>query len=106
MPKTFQELVRSYGSLLDRALEQRVYKVQNNVSEGLRSIAEEMGALKAGPRDVVEIHSTALKLKVSGENPKKVEAYAEEGRLIVLELMGHLASHYRNYALGARKSAE
>jgi hypothetical protein len=32
----------------------------------------------------------------------KSRAYLEEGRLIVLELMGHLVTYYRNYTLISR----
>jgi hypothetical protein len=30
----------------------------------------------------------------------RMQAYVEEGRLLVLELMGYLVSYYRAYALG------
>ena len=65
-------------------------------------MGESMGFLKAGPRDVVEIHSTTLKRKSSQATPQKAQAYAEEGRLLVLELMGCLASYYRNFSTGMR----
>ena len=41
------------------------------------------------------MHSAALKQKVRGAPPAKAQAYVEEGRLMLLELMGHLASYYR-----------
>lgn len=97
MPEAFNELVKRCGDLMDLALEQRAYRVEHNISEGIRSIAEELGFMKAGPRDVVEIHSTALKGKSKGATPQKAQAYVEEGRLMVLELMGYLLSFYRNY---------
>jgi len=96
VPNTFNELVQRYGDLMDKALEQRAYKVEHNMSEELRAIGEQIGSLKAGPRDVVEIHSTALKRKIREVNRMKAAAYVEEGRLMVLELMGGLASFYRN----------
>ena len=68
-------------------------------------MAEELGLLKAGPRDVVEIHSTALKEKRHKVTPQKAQAYAEEGRLMALQLMGHLVSYYRNYSLSRKASA-
>lgn len=100
LPDLFNELVQRYGHLLDIALEQRTYKVDYALSEDLRLIAEQLGFLKAGPRDVVKMHSTALKRKTTNAAPQKVQAYVEEGRLMVLELMGYLVSYYRNYALG------
>jgi len=95
-PQAFDELVQTYGDLMDLALEQRAYRVEHNISERLRSLAEQVGFLRAGPRDVVEVHSNALKRKTREVAPAKAQAYVEEGRLTVLELMGHLVSYYRN----------
>jgi hypothetical protein len=66
----------------------------------MHDIADRLGFLRAGPRDVVDIHITALKEKSSGATPQKNKAYAEEGRIKVLELMGLLVSYYRNRSLG------
>jgi DNA-binding NarL/FixJ family response regulator len=96
VPDTFNELVQHYGELMDLALEQRAYRVEHDVSGELRSISARLGFLRAGPRDVVEIHSYALKGKTREVAPAKAQAYVEEGRLMVLELMGYLVSYYRN----------
>jgi PAS domain S-box-containing protein len=96
MPDAFNELVKRYGELMNLALEQRAYKVEHNISEQLRSLAERLGLLRAGPRDIVEIHSNTLKGQTKVVTPQKAQAYVEEGRLMVLELMGYLASYYRN----------
>ena len=104
IPRVFNQLVERYGELMELALEQRAYRVKHNIPEELRLLAEQLGFLKAGPRDVVEIHSTALKTKSKGAASQKAQAYTEEGRLLVLELMGYLASYYRNYASGASKA--
>ena len=89
---------------MDLALEQRSFRVEHNLSERLRSMAESIGFLKAGPRDVVQIHSTALKRRRSQATPQKAQAYAEEGRLMVLELMGCLTAYYRTFSIGMRKT--
>jgi len=85
---------------MDLALEQQAYKVEHDISGKLRTIAEELGYFKAGPRDVVEIHSSALRKKTSETSHARAQAYAEEGRMMVLQLMGHLASYYRTYFPG------
>lgn len=105
LPDIFDELVRRYEKLLDLALERQTYKVEHNTSEDLRSVAEQLGFLKASPRDVVKIHSSALKKKIDRVTSQRAQAYVEEGRLMVLELMGYLVSYYRNYALGIRPGA-
>lgn len=102
-PNIFFEFVLQYENLLALALEQRAYKVEHGVSERLRFMAERIGFLNAGPRDVVEIHTTALKRKSREVADARAQVYIEEGRLMVLELMGYLVSFYRNYSLGTRR---
>ena len=100
IPDIFQELVEDYGKLLDLALEQNAYRVEHNINEQLISLAEKLGFFKATPRDVVAIHTNALKLKNKNVLPAKAQAYIVEGRLMVLELMGYLTSYYRKYYIG------
>jgi len=99
-PEMFQELKQGYGELLDLALEQRAFRVDHNLSEKLRLLADKLGFLKASPRDVVDLHSTTLKEKNRNINLAKAQAYVVEGRLMVLELMGYLTSFYRKYYIG------
>jgi DNA-binding response OmpR family regulator len=100
LPDTFEELVARYSELLDQALKQRAYKVDYDISGDLRTIANHLGFLKAGPRDVVKLHSTAMQRKTRDVVSAKAQAYLEEGRMMVLELMGYLSSFYRNSAFG------
>jgi CheY-like chemotaxis protein len=99
-PDLFSELVAQYGHILDQRLEQRAYKIETNTSDTLREIANQLGFLRAGPRDVVDVHTHAIRQRVRGASVMRMQAYVEEGRLLVLELMGYLVSYYRAYALG------
>jgi PAS domain S-box-containing protein len=100
-PDTFHNLADSYEALMDLALEQQTYKVTHDISGRLSTMAETLGFYKAGPRDVVDIHTTALKKKTrKAATIEKKKAYTGEGWIMVLELMGHLASFYRNRAQG------
>jgi PAS domain S-box-containing protein len=94
-PGDFLETVELYAGLMDLALEEQTHKVEHRLSAKLRSIAEHLGAWKAGPRDVADVHSTALKRKCNGIIPAKAKAYTEEGRFMLIELMGYLVSYYR-----------
>ena len=100
IPNIFDKMLQRYGDLMELALEQQAYRVEHDISGNLRSIAEELGYLKAGPRDVVELHSSALRRKTAAASHAKAQAYLEEGRVMGLELMGYLASYYRTYSLG------
>ena len=99
IPEDFEQLVQQYGQFLDRALEQRIYRVTHPISEGLRGMAEQLGFLKASPRDIIEIHTQAIQQKIINVPSPKAQAYIEEARIMVLELMGFLASYYRKYHL-------
>lgn len=104
LPEVFRQLVQRYGAILDMGLEQRFYRVDHDVTDELRALTEQLGFLSAGPRDVIEIHLTTLKEKSDDAAPLRVQAYAEEGRVTVLELMGHLVAFYRTYYLGFRRA--
>lgn len=100
-PDRFESLVAEYVEALELAAERRTYKIESDVTERLRSIAEELGFLRAGPRDVLDMHTAAL-AAISTTAPRPRQAlYADEGRLVVLELMGHVAAYYRLLASGA-----
>ena len=96
-PETFKKLVQHYHHVLDLALQQRSYKIEYDISDQLRHISEQLGLLQASPRDVVELHSITLKNKIRQVNTTRAQAYLEEGRLTVLELMGYLVSFYRRH---------
>lgn len=97
LPAVFAEVVQRYQTLLDQALERRAFKVEHPISVELRNLAQQLGLHRAVPRDVLELHLTALKAKTSAASPARAQAYAEEGRILVLELMGYLAAYYRQY---------
>ena len=104
-PSTFQELVSVYEDLLERTLESQTHETQVDLGPDIRQFARRLGFFKAGPRDAVLIHTTALKHKKAVSNVRKTHAYAQEGRYLLLELMGHLVSFYQKYAMGAVRPA-
>ena len=59
----------------------------------------------ATPRDLVAIHLAAIRAVSVDAPPIRQQAYLGEGRLMLLELMGHLAAYYRGRAYG-RSSGE
>lgn len=95
MPERFEELVGEHGEILDGRLEARAYRVDRREKERLRELGERFGFMGAGPRDVIEVHMMSLERKTRGVSHKKAVACTDEGRLMALELMGHLAAYYR-----------
>lgn len=100
-PDIFQEMVQRYSELLDESLARQVFKTGKSISDVTRSIGDDLGRLKAKPRDIVDIHTAALQEKTKTATLKKGQAYLEEARLRLIEMMGYLADFYRNIALGS-----
>lgn len=96
-PALFQTLMQTYRDVLEQAIERQVYKVEHAVSHKLTALAEQLGFLRAGPRDVIELHSRVLEAALSKNIRYASKIYTDEGRLIVLELMGCLANYYRRF---------
>ena len=66
--------------------------------DGLRELADNLGFMKATPRDIVDIHCTAIVNKTNVVS-KRMKRYQSEGKMLLIELMGYLVSHYRKYSL-------
>ena len=98
-PDIFAELVQNYREIMNLALEEKVHKVEHHTSDKLAALARQLGFMQATPRDAIEIHTTALKA-ISTNAARKSQAYAKEGRLTILELMGYLTAYYRKYFIG------
>jgi hypothetical protein len=81
------------------SLQRQMYKGgRDDLTEEVRAMAEELGELRAGPREVAELHARALRQKISGLSSARSHALVAEGRLMAFELMGHLLSYYRRRA--------
>jgi DNA-binding NarL/FixJ family response regulator len=103
-PGVFGDLVRHYQDILDRSLEERAVRTNKEVVEELKSLADRLGGLDASPTDVVDLHMATMTAKLHGQPLKKAKAYVAEGRLLLLKLMGDLASFYRTASWGKSPS--
>ncbi len=101
-PDEFERLVTLYGTILEHALEVRGYRAEANSTGELRMMSDRLAFLKSGPRDVIEIHTASLKEKLESVAPQKAGVYVDEGRFLLLMLMGELVSTYRTQSLGTR----
>lgn len=96
----FGDWVADYAHSIRMSLDNRVTRSQHAVSDRLRAMADRLGRQSAGPRDVIELHQAAMGELCRNANARQVEAYTDEGRFLLLELMGYLASFYRSYYPG------
>lgn len=102
MPDIFRELKDRYTKLLDRFVEQKIYKVEYELPSQINILIEQLGYLQATPKDLIELHTTVLKQK-QNTTVKKSKAFVIEGRYLLLELMGKLVAYYRRYYIGLNK---
>ena len=99
-PETVARLKDVYGRVLADAFSQATHRVDLGVSDRLGELADELGFLNAGPRDIVWLHTQVFNAFSSDLPRPRALAFAVEGRLVVLELMGCLAAYYRTLNLG------
>lgn len=103
-PQDFEVLSSEYGAVLDRVLDVAGQGDDAEVTERIDRIVDRLGSLSAGPRDVIDLHKAAIASRVDAVPAKKALAYVDEGRLILLKLMGQLVSYYRSLSWGGRVS--
>lgn len=100
-PDKYGALVDMYCAALDGALERWVYRSDTRSGDEVEQLAGELIAVHAGARDVIDIHTDALREKGAASPPAKQQVFVDEGRLLALQLVGRLANHYRAIALRA-----
>jgi FixJ family two-component response regulator len=93
-PEIVTRSVSEYAKLLDLYVDSLGFKGPAP-HEHVERFAEQLGEQNAGPRDVIDIHLRAVESLCAGANPKRARCYALEGRLLALEVMGHLVDCYR-----------
>lgn len=96
-PEVFELLIEEYGALLKGAVDQQAYRDVPDLQSRIRGFAQKLGVLRATPRDVVQIHTTAFRTKMAGATTRRREILSAEGQLLLIETMGYLASYYRMY---------
>jgi DNA-binding response OmpR family regulator len=97
-PTTFNEFSAEISTILEKTVEAKMYKTNYDISTILRDFADKLGYSFAGPQDVVELYSVTLKEKMKSSSYEASQVYLEEGRLLILMLMGYLVAFYRKYA--------
>ncbi len=98
-PREYASLLEKYSKLLELALDRQTFKLAiAEHSVELRELAERLGALRAGAREVADLHSEALSQISRGAGRVKAQALVNEGRMLSFELMGYVLSFYRRRA--------
>lgn len=99
-PHLHGELVQRYGQLLESHFAEAPRPGEPSLSRALEVMSESMGLMYAGPRDVIRVHQEALRRYTSTATESMARAMTNEGRLMLVELMGYLMAWYRRQATG------
>lgn len=100
LPDVMAKLTDVYEGLLDSAVRRVMYRDEPHTGPRVRAYATELAGLRAGPREVTEIHSSVLRRKIEDGTDVSNNLVQTEGRLLLVEVMGYLLSEYRTRALG------
>lgn len=106
MPHIFKDFTERYEEMLELAVERRIYKSHEGpLQEKIIQLVQSLAQIEAGPKEVVEIYGTAIENKIKeSEEDSRTQALLEEGRLVLIEVLGALVKAYRSLAKSAGKS--
>ncbi len=93
-PDRFEELVRAYFVLLEPYLAYQVERIEVPRVPAER-IVTALGDASGGPRDLLDLHVTALDRAIAIADGPRARSLAVEARLLALEMMGLLVEYYR-----------
>jgi DNA-binding response OmpR family regulator len=99
-PQLYTELVTRYGQLMESHFSTAARDGDRTVSRELQVMSESLGLMYAGPRDVIRLHQAALRRQTATATEALARAMGNEGRLMLVELMGYLLAWYRRQATG------
>lgn len=102
VPAQHAEVVKAYASLLDTKVQRLGLKLDGDFDERVHAVADRLGQMGAGPRDVVDLHKAVLAAHLRQQPARRARAQIEEGRLLMVQLMGYLVSYYRKQSWGLR----
>ncbi len=90
------EALASYSTIVGKSVENRIYKLDQDISSDISSLGNLLGKNFATPRDIINLHTGFLKKFSVGSPSRKTEVISEESRIVLLKLMGNLVLYYRN----------
>ncbi len=96
-PSVHRYAVGEYSGLLDKAIEKRNFKTAFNPSVHIRELAMALGSYQATPRDIIDIHTLSVDVRISGMTANRRRLRSEEARYLLTGLLGHLCSFYLSH---------
>lgn len=93
-PETFARLVSAYFALLEPYLARQSLKVEASRAT-MEQIVAALGDAGGGPRDLLDVHVSALERAITRHDDYHSRSIVLEARLLALEMMGLLVDYYR-----------
>ena len=98
-PELFDEAVGFYARLMKRYV-MAPRSEHTEPRDGMERLITRLGDMGAGPKDMIDLHASALEEVSHTERKAETNIMIVEGRLFALEMMGLLVNYYR---LGHRR---
>ncbi|UMZ74476.1 hypothetical protein ACONDI_02068 [Natranaerofaba carboxydovora] len=99
LPDTFKNLLEKFYKLLTEAVRKRIYQEKSNgdfeISKEINKMARELYHLMALPKDILDIYTEALRKLNKSMLEHNIKIYIDEGRILVIEILGYLMLYYR-----------
>ena len=95
-PTEFEDSVRQYSQMLVNAVKTRELDATPSDGPRARALGQRLGFLKATARDVVDVHRETMSRMLTTEESSRTSFYIrEEGRILLVHLLGILMDFYR-----------
>jgi DNA-binding NarL/FixJ family response regulator len=104
-PDLVSSFVEMYAQLIDDAVKVRTFKTDLNVGVRVSDLASALGGHGAGPRDVIHIHTAGMRAAIPQARQTPTDAQVEEGRMLLIQVLGELVKFYRRLAGGLWRAA-
>ncbi len=106
VPVAFLDLAHEYSRIMAEALAHHMYKIEHELSTAIDALGSDLVYLEATSDDVVDLHNHVLLEQAKTASPEHIRAYLDEGHYLLVELLGRLATFYRNQALSHATSRQ
>ncbi len=103
-PNEFERLTARYAEIVRKSMAEQAFKVSGHVADEVFELVADLGAMYLRPRDLIDIHVSAVKGRSQSRNARTDDYFVSEGRFVLIRALAYLASYYRNRIVKSRKA--
>ncbi|MEE8600759.1 response regulator [Euzebya tangerina] len=105
VPGVVLALLDEHERLLDAVVHARTSTEPQHPREEIRAYAATLADLRFGPRELTEVHGAVLRRQFRTSDRELGGVITSEGRLLLVEVMGHLVRAYRGQMMAGVNEA-